>query len=430
MEEKAIEHRARMMKPLKLTIVICVLGVSACTHFHPFKGQPSQSEQVKTAVEQFCKMDAAGTWLGSERWNELGDFVDRVGPWHRPLSIAVLRNYRVGTPQWDNHGGYLVEVDNFVWGTIDPFLHFSRAQTPAAKAPGANGPVQERRYEMLALTDSFVEVNEAREEKEKKAALRWRKTMSYYSSNIDVDTAIRYVVEQADKSHDPVTKYNGARTLAVLRSLSAGVPLPVQPARAVQQSASERALQFIDLETRMGPDQWADLTKFFMETPNPLWNEIQIIDGVGTAASPEGKGINAATSTIQFSADSLGELDSSLRLSNYPAVRIPPGSASACDADFRFEFTMLLTDVHWEIAPDGAVRQINGPYEWRFEEHNFMPLITLDTAIRYVTGGRAKTSNTAIKKNADRTLTILNLYKQSVPLPDYLRCNSGVGCSE
>jgi hypothetical protein len=48
------------------------------------------------------------------------------------------------------------------------------------------------------------------------------------------------------------------------------------------------------------------------------------------------------------------------------------------------------------------------------EGTSFEALITLDTAIRYVTQARDKTADPAVKTNATRALSILKHYKQDL----------------
>jgi hypothetical protein len=420
-----------MMRLLKLTVVLCVLAVSSCAHNKPSKNQSSEPEEVKAVVEQFYTMDAAGRWLGPERWQELQDFLTEAPPWSPPWTLRVLKSYRVGYPRRDIGAGgmvdYQVEVDCQVWGSIDSLLHFTRAQAPPREKPAAGGPIQERTYESLVLTDRFRERRESGKEEEKKGSLRW-KMNTRRAPNVDVETALRFVAERRDKSNDPVTKYNAERTLAALRSLLTGAPSPVPPVGSAQQSPSAVARQFFGLETRSGPDQWGDLAKFFLETPQPQWNTIHIVDVVGIAAGTEGNEAHQDTSEVEIFANSLGDLDSSLRLSNYPSIRLLPNSASACYGDDRFGYTLLLSDRHWEIATDGAVRELRGPLAWRLEYSIFDPLITLDTAIRYVTERRDKSADPVIKKNAERTLIILKKYKRGEPLPSNLCFDSGGGC--
>jgi hypothetical protein len=229
-----------------------------------------------------------------------------------------------------------------------------------------------------------------------------------------------------DKSNDPAIKYNAERTLVTLRSLSAGAPVPVQHAGPVQKSPTEVAQRFIELESGLMPTQWSQLAKFFVETPKPRWNKAHIVDVVDTSVGTGGDSIE-----VQVSTNSLGDLDSSLRLSNSSSMRLPlvTPSSSACYGDDRFGFNLLLSYKHWEIATDGTAKELNGPLAWRIEDTSFEPLITLDTAIRYVRQVSDRTTDPAIKTNAVRTLSILKYYKQGNPLPDELSSDATGGCS-
>jgi hypothetical protein len=229
-----------------------------------------------------------------------------------------------------------------------------------------------------------------------------------------------------DKSNDPAMKNNAEKTLAILRSLSAGAPLPVQPAGIPKESPSDVAHRFVRLERGLLPDQWNELATFFVETPKSQWNKVHIVDVVHV-----GIDTNGDSSYVSIFTNSLGELDSSLRLSNYPSMRLPldTPSASACYGDDRFGFNLVLSDKHWEIATDGTAEEFNGPLAWRIENTSFEPLITLDTAMRYVSQVRDKTTDLDVKMKAARTLTILNYYKQGKTLPSKLSSGVSGGCS-
>ena len=68
------------------------------------------------------------------------------------------------------------------------------------------------------------------------------------------------------------------------------------------------------------------------------------------------------------------------------------------------------------------------PLAWRIEVTSFEPLITLDTAIRYVKQARDMTTNEDVKRNAARTLNILQYYKLGKPLPENLSSPEPGGC--
>ena len=229
-------------------------------------------------------------------------------------------------------------------------------------------------------------------------------------------------------------KYNAVRTLGILRGLSAGAPVPVLPAvtGTAKESPSQVAERFADLESGLLPDQWSALAEFFVSIPNPRLNKVHIVDIVnGIVNDVDTNGVETNDHTVGFdiSTNPLGDLDSSLRLSNYPSIRMLPGNNnSACYGDDYLGVTLLLSEKHWQIAPDGTVKELDGPVAWRIENTFFEPFITLDTAIRYVTQTRDKTDNPVIKKNAARTLAILRNYKQGRPLPKHLLSDSPAGC--
>ena len=413
------------MKLIKLALAVVALALGAITLCAQSQSTQDQSSKaVKEVVEEYCKMAVEGRWLGPERWDELQDFLTDVAPWSPPVSISVVSSYKVGDPRRHIGAGgraaYEVEVDYLEWGSINSFLNFRRSRGLRGASPAAGQPVERRTYETLYLTDRFLNRSPSGEE-EKTGVLRWRIALSSPPS-VDSNAAQRWVAEMRDKSNDPAMKYNAERTLASLRSISAK---PAHPAGIAKESPLEIARRFVHLESGLLPGQWSELTNFFVETPKPQWNKVHVIDVVDI-----GIDTNEDLSDVSISTNSLGELDSSLRLSNYPSMRLPPdsASASACYGDDYFGFNLLLSDKHWEIAPGGAAKQFNGPLAWRIEDTSFEPLITLDTAIRYVRQVRDKTTDPVVKTNAARTLTILKYYKKGKPLPDELSSGASGGC--
>ena len=407
-------------------------------------GQSSEANEVKAVVQQFCKLDTEGTWLGPERWHELTDFFTSVQSWPPDDSVSVLKNYSLGEAKKSVVDGtvyYEVDVDYFVWGSINSFLRFTRAELSKGKSSAAGEPVERVSHKSLSLTDSFVMGGPIWNEEKTKGTLRWRMNGRGGSSNVSVDAAIRWVTETRDKSNDPAMKYNAERTLAILKSLSTGVPVPALPAvtGTAEESPSKVASRFVDLESGLLPDQWSALGEFFVSVPKPRWNKVHIVDlvssdaepkGIKTNAEPKGIETNGGTTGFDVPTNLLGELDSSLRLSNYPSFRMLPGNNnSACYGDDYLGITLLLSEKHWQIAQDATVKELDGPLAWRIEDTFFEPFITLDTAIRYVTQTRDKTADPVIKKNAAKTLAILRNYKQGTPLPKQFLSGSRAPCS-
>ena len=185
----------------------------------------------------------------------------------------------------------------------------------------------------LFFVDTFTQMGE--NQKVVKGALRWKMNSAGETQNVGVDAAIRWVLEMRDKSTDPAIKYNSERTLAILRSLSAGAPLLAQPAANLKESALLVANQFVKLETSSTPDRATGLAHFFVETPKPDWDKLQIVDVVGTDVDT-----NRDSTRVIIYTNALGDLDPSLRLSNYPSMRMGPVNSSACNGQDIFVFNL------------------------------------------------------------------------------------------
>jgi hypothetical protein len=385
-----------MPRLLLVSAALCLIVVLA-------SAQEAQ-QSPKEVVEQFYKLETTGKLLGPGHQEELAHFLIDGRQWPSLEAVYVLKGYNIGNERKDNGPqglvSYSVEVDFDEWGSIDFFLNFNAS---AAEAP------KERTYEILYLSDE-----------------RWKLSL-FAVQRINIDAAIQWVGESREKSNDPAIKYNADKTLAILKTLSAGAPLPPKPALIAKESPTKVARRFVHLEMDSLPEQWDRLSSFFVETPKPQWNEVHVVDIVGVAAGTDPKN---ETTMVDVSTNSLGDLDSSLRLRNYPLARLPLDglSASACFGDYRFGFGLQLTEKYWKIDSNGKIKEFDGPPTWRVEASSFEPLITLDTAIRYVRQVSEKTSDPNAKRNAARTLRILNRYKQGRPLQDELSSAATGGC--
>lgn len=416
-----------------LSLLLCLAAKAAVA-----QSQEEPEESPKVVIEQFHKMQTEGRWLGPEHWDELQNFVSEVGTWSPPDSVSVIQSYAVGEAKRaitydgslarvNGRAYYYFEVEYLAWGKIDSFLNFERDGDLSWNCGAACEPVRSEGREEVHPEDHIIKRSRS-EDHEEPISLGWRVGFNPPSVNtVKVDAALRWVSEMREKLTDPALSFNADRTLAILRSLSTGAPVSASAPTSgfAKESPSQLVKRFISVESRSLPSDWNGLSNFFVETPKPNWNKVHIIDLVDTGATTDGELTKAGIST-----NSLGDLDSSALLSNYPSMRTPlvVPSASACYGDDMFGFTLLLTDKYWEIAKDGAVRQIDGPFAWRVEDTSFEPLITLDTAIRYVRQISSKSTDTVVKANAARTLSILKYYKQGKFLPATLTSSEPGGC--
>ena len=228
-------------------------------------------------------------------------------------------------------------------------------------------------------------------------------------------------VDLYPKTKAPLNQYFEVSRSKIFSQANMQAQLP-QPAH---ESPSEVAHRFLDRESTSLPDQWNGLSSFFVDTPKPKWNEVHVVDIVDVGIDTEGD-----TTDVSISTNWLGDLDLSIRLSNYPSRRLPfvfP-SASACFGDHYFGFDLVLSDEYSATEKNGLVKQSKGPLAWRIKDRSFEPLLTLEAAIRYVTEMRDKTADPVTKKNASKTLTILHSFQQGKPLPKGLTIGAGNGC--
>jgi len=388
------------------------------------------ADGVKKVVEQYCKMDAEGRWLGPAHRDESNDFFTEFQSNEGSTDVIVLEHYVVGDPHED-HGpnGYVdypVEVDYFEWGRVDSFLHFTWGAGQQGDVWGK--ATKETMYPQVYPTDETENWEKTgNQEKGNGKGLPWsmRLPPTHY---VSVDAAIRYMTQMHDSSNDPLMRYNASQTLTILARIAAGTLLTKQVVRSALESSQSVAKRFVDLESGdkgLTPDGWTELAKFFAETPKPQLDSINVADIVGVGSTDIAEDIADA----KISTNSLGRLDSSLRLTDYPEMRLISGGASACYGDYRFEFTLQLIDTRWDIAPDGTAKAFPAPPAWKIRERSQEPLVTLATAIRYVTTMRSKTKDPTIRRNANRTLLILKRYEQHRSLPDDMVSAKSDGCS-
>lgn len=189
--------------------------------------------------------------------------------------------------------------------------------------------------------------------------------------------------------------------LSVVHADAQAPTVPRKPSQAKdQKSPSEVAHRFVRLESNLLPDQWNQLSDFFVNTPKPQWNRVHIVDVVHVSTQTKRN-----SSHVTISTNSLGELDSSLRLSDYPPMRLPlvVPSTSACYGDDYFEFGLVLSGGQTVLSQSQEAGEAVRHLAWRIEDASFEPVITLDTAMKYVTQTGEKTADSSVKRNAKKT---------------------------
>lgn len=162
--------------------------------------------------------------------------------------------------------------------------------------------------------------------------------------------------------------------------------------------------EFFDAETRglrLTDEGWYKAGHFFVHPiPPPSKKEILIIDKTYSVWDhPK----TIKTNTLRFTVvvTPIWRMDSAMRLS-------PP----SLGYELYEAEDVIFGNEHWEFGPDKNLTEESGPPEWRFALSPAEIWITPDVAVRYVTDVRAKTTDPAIRKNADATLAVLAKLKE------------------
>jgi hypothetical protein len=190
-------------------------------------------------------------------------------------------------------------------------------------------------------------------------------------------------------------------------------PLQSGQSSAIRHGSPKEVVEdFWGIETnggRLTPEGWHKTTNFFIRARPADLSVIHVIPRADNGRIDE-------TARTQNHAEvyvgtlELGELDSALRYKSAPE-RAANGAVIGAT---MIKYDLVLADRYWELKRDGSTgAELTGPAEWRIASiaGGNGPWITVDTAIRYVEEKRDKTSDPAIKKNADATLAALRRQK-------------------
>jgi hypothetical protein len=164
---------------------------------------------------------------------------------------------------------------------------------------------------------------------------------------------------------------------------------------------------------RLTPAGWYRATAFFVKSdiPPPTVTLHVVRDSGDDTFEVTAKTDNWAEVTLNT--DELGQVNQSLRLKIFP--RFGPYGVEIRRGPY-IPFHVVLTTKRWEFRPDGTLGpQIAGAPQWLIDcTENDDIWVNEAVAVRYVTDTRNKTTDPAIKKNADDTLAKLGkLHKPS-----------------
>jgi hypothetical protein len=183
------------------------------------------------------------------------------------------------------------------------------------------------------------------------------------------------------------------------------VPLSAQCPAAPKRSPKEVVEQFCELDAagkQLTSEGWPEVARLFARPTTPRRGKVIVVkDFVIPDAMVVG---NKAELWVEYIY--LGQLNSAGRFSD---LYFPPEASSVRGpVKVRVVYNLILAERHWQPGADGGpAREITGPAEWRIEGSAPEPRVTVDTALRYLTHMRDKSSDPVIKKNADRSIATL-----------------------
>ncbi len=191
--------------------------------------------------------------------------------------------------------------------------------------------------------------------------------------------------------------------------------LATLPANSRQQSNTEDTKspkdvveQFVKMDAggaRLTQEGWYRTAHFFVRPlALPQDKKILVVSDTFELREGEMKGDRAKFHVFFF--HFYGQLDA--RLHFEPASHRASNGALIKDG-LLSSYDLARTENHLEFEPGASeIREVRGPAEWKIENAQVTPTISLTTAIRYVTEMRDKTADPVAKKHADETLAALS----------------------
>jgi hypothetical protein len=215
---------------------------------------------------------------------------------------------------------------------------------------------------------------------------------------------------------------NCPRTIAVL-ALSLFIidlaPMPAQTSAPPRppRDVLEAYRKMDEQGGRLTAAGWYRASKFFVKpSRTPRRYVLEVIAGERIWDRPSPQGSNRVR--IDADCDALGQIDSSGRFTSVldPVLIDPTGRPVTRPIHARLYgpvpiaqiYYLVRTDTHWEFGPNReGLKEVKGPPEWRIETFEFEPVVTIETAIRYLTKLRDESSSEVIKRNADKSIATL-----------------------
>jgi hypothetical protein len=183
----------------------------------------------------------------------------------------------------------------------------------------------------------------------------------------------------------------------VLACMVAEFPGQTAQIQGSPKEVVEKYLKMVEDGELLTADGWNKVSAIFSEpSPQPKDKVIFVTSqhhGVGE------RWVNESRAEVQDGWwDPLGSIDS--------ALRYTPPAKSNSEGNIGV-YHLALTDKHWEPEPNGQMKEVTGSLHWEIEGPLTWRWTTVEPAMRYVADMSEKSSDPAIKHNAERTIAIL-----------------------
>jgi hypothetical protein len=164
---------------------------------------------------------------------------------------------------------------------------------------------------------------------------------------------------------------------------------------------------------RLTTEGWYRAASFFVKpAPLPRYRILHVIKDEEIDAHPP---ITGSRSQVWTSYDKVGQIDAEGRFTSLVVPSLldasgqlrkrPWGDESYGPAQYRTPYDLVLTEGHWEFTPDhNELREVGGDPQWRIVGEWRTPMVTVQTAIRYLTRLHDESSSSVIKRNAKKSI--------------------------
>jgi hypothetical protein len=176
---------------------------------------------------------------------------------------------------------------------------------------------------------------------------------------------------------------------------------------STQVTSHQDALEsFWKMETqgsRLTPEGWYKASEFFSGRPSPPPQE-RAISIVSSSCSVGTTSVNQKTAELYLFCSEFKILNSKLLLED-PPHNAPSGGPVL--TGMWIPFKLVLSDKRWEFGPGIEPRETKDDAHWRIDGFLTRDFLNRFAAVNYVTERRDKSTDPAIKQNAEKTIAIL-----------------------